>query len=449
LSSAEGDLVTDSSDRVALPIRVHEFMLACAGRIDDDALTDARELLAVAELDRAVDLLAASLVAGRIPLSADERDNLVGLTEAVRSSPALASRITVVDEPRNPRHRFTVGQLEDPAPEDGVLAAIGRVVEVLPDIRSVSCVWRTTPAGAAAGPVPQRLVLVETGPEGFAPSTAYRVEQALRRAGVRAAVEVVQAGADLHDYHADALHVARRLPLRTASSRSVDVADDAGRESSSGSLFTDPPAAVPRTATSTRRRGVSGAHADRRPTEEISTAPSFQGEHARVEPARVEPVRLESVPPRVEQAPAPPMPPPAAPVAPPAQPVAAPTSLPVDGKTVEPITVSTAESAHMAETQDATTEDADLSNRERELLRQLHEELAKRENTEPVEPDVPVNSWQVDRSGQRHSGYPTTPTNAPSGDYTGSWQQRQQQRQHRGADQTAVNGIPPYGASGG
>src|ERR1051326_1889932 len=87
--------VAESSDRVALPIRVHDFLLTCAGRIDDDALTDARELLAVAELDRAVDLLTASLVAGRIPMSADERDELRDLVHAVRSSPALVDRVIV------------------------------------------------------------------------------------------------------------------------------------------------------------------------------------------------------------------------------------------------------------------------------------------------------------------------------------------------------------------
>ncbi|HEY3752456.1 MAG TPA: hypothetical protein VGL80_25005, partial [Pseudonocardiaceae bacterium] len=130
--------MADSSDRIALPIRVHEFLLACAGRIDDDALTDARELLAMAELDRAVELITASLVAGRIRLSADERDELLDLVDAVRSSPALVDRVLVDDSVPPPRHRFTIGGMDDPSPETGVLEAVGRVIEVLPDIRSLS-----------------------------------------------------------------------------------------------------------------------------------------------------------------------------------------------------------------------------------------------------------------------------------------------------------------------
>src|SRR5207249_4942376 len=79
------------------------------------------------------------------------------------------------------------------------------------DIRSVSCVWRTTPAGSVSGSVPQRVVLVETGPDGFAPSAAYRLEQALRRTGIRAVVEAVQAGGELSRYHRSALDASRRV----------------------------------------------------------------------------------------------------------------------------------------------------------------------------------------------------------------------------------------------
>jgi hypothetical protein len=403
-------------------------MLACAGRVDDDALTDARELLAVAELDRAVDMLAASLVAGRIHVTPSERDALVNLTTAVRSSPALASRLVVTDAPKQQRHRFSVGTLEDPSPEDGVLNAIGRVVEVLPDIRSVSCVWRTTPAGTAAGPVPQRVVIVETGPDGFAPSTAYRVEQALRRAGLRAAVEVVQAGGDMPNYHADALHVARRLPLRTASARSIDrPAAEPAPETASGSLFADPPAATPRTATSTRRR-----HADKR--DDPTTSGRWQPQPAIA--GSIEPEHAVAEPTRIDQTP----------VAPPTPVAAVVTPVETPPQVAEPVVASVSEVTHIGVTPVASSDsdDADLSNRERELLRQLHEELAKREGE--GEPEPQASQWMdrtgIDRTAQRHSGYPTAPTER------GAWQQRQQ-RQYRGSDHnTAVNGIPPYGTSG-
>ena len=206
--------MADMPDRTSLPIRVHELLLGLAGRIDDDALTDARELLAVAESDRAIELVVGSLVAGRVPVSAAEGAQLGDLIAEVNCPPALAERLVVDRDLKLPRHRFTVGAEDDQRPESGVLDAVGRVLGGLPDVRSVSCVWRTTSAGATAGPVPQRLLLIETGSDGFAPSTAYRVEQALRRVGINAAVEVLAAGADHSEYHRAALAAARRLTGR-------------------------------------------------------------------------------------------------------------------------------------------------------------------------------------------------------------------------------------------
>lgn len=398
--------MAESSDRISLPVRVHDFLLALAGRIDDDALTDARELLAVAELDRAVDLLTASLVAGRIPMSADERDELRDLVDAVRSSPALVDRVIVNDNALLPRHRFTTGVMDDPAPDSGVLEAIGRVVEVLPDIRALSCVWRATPSGAPAGPVPQRMVLVEIGPDGFPPSTAYRVEQALRRAGIRASVEVIQAGTDVTDYHADALAVARRVSLRQVAGRGHD--DEPG-----SSLFADSP--TPRSVTSTRRRYSSaGAHAEKRSTVDAPSgrwqpriasdepAADKEGDQPPPPPPVVRPIHAEPpVPEPVAQM--------VAPVVEPEPPALPPPALP------DPAA------------------DADLSSRERELLRQLHEELAKREGEEAVDEPAPhhvTNGWHGERSGQFQ---PTEFGAQP-------W--------HDGsADQTAVNGIPPYGST--
>lgn len=463
--------MADSSDRIALPIRVHDFLLACAGRIDDDALTDARELLAMAELDRAVELLTASLVAGRIRLSADERDELLQLVDAVRSSPALVDRVLVDDGALPPRHRFTTGAMDDPAPETGVLDAIGRVIEVLPDIRSLSCVWRITPAGSPAGPVPQRLVVVETGPDGFAPSTAYRVEQALRRAGIRAVVEVVQAGTELSDYHGDAIAMGRRLSLRTPA-RSHEPTD-----TDTNSLFADPPS--PRPVTTTRRRASAGAHAEKRSGGDHSQArwqpriasteeppavdpepeplpqrdrgrrddvvltqpePQFNGvpfedgvrpihpEPVRVEPAVAEPPPVEGMPAHVDPAPL----------------------------SVEHEAVPNAMAAPGALAGTDPAADADLSNRERELLRQLHEELAKREQAEPAPHEQP---WQQDN--RQGSGY-RPPVNPPGAEFNpadfrqpdfnpsefgGPAWHHQMDSAAGAADQTAVNGIPPYGST--
>jgi hypothetical protein len=475
--------VADSPDRIALPIRVHDFLLTCAGRIDDDALTDARELLAMAELDRAVELVTASLVAGRIRLNADERDELLDLVDAVRSSPALVDRVVVDDSAALPRHRFTTGAMDDPSPETGVLEAAGRVIEVLPDIRSLSCVWRTTPAGSPAGPIPQRLVLVETGPEGFAPSTAYRVEQSLRRAGIRAAVEVVQAGEELSDYHGDALAVARRLSLR--GMRTHETHETNG---DSNGMFADPPS--PRPVTTTRRRSTAGAHAEKRPTPDHSAA-RWQPRIAATDEPSAADAEPDPVPVDVPTAsfedgvrPIHPEVPAVEPAPPEHEPVPEPVlheqavheqamhepaihePAPVQHEHVlhepmqqlqhepMPVPVEQEPSPTMSGQAPLTAGDpaaeADLSNRERELLRQLHEELAKREQSEP-EP----TGWQ-DRSGHRR------PVNPPGAEFNPAdfrqpefnpnefggpaWHQSSPMLDAGAADQTAVNGIPPYGS---
>jgi hypothetical protein len=442
--------MADMSERVALPIQVHEFLLTCAGRIDDDALTDTRELLAVAELDRAVELLAGSLVAGRIPITANERDVLAGLIGAVRSATSLLDRIVVDDSARLPRHRFTVGAESDPNPEEGISEAVGHVVEVLPDIRSVSCVWRTTPAGATSGPVPQRMVLVETGPDGFAPSTAYRVEQALRRAGISATVEVVAAGGELTDYHRGALTAARRVALRQASPspRPTEPVEP---------LFAESPS--PRPVTSTRRRAAATPVVDKRmPSETASGRWQQRIAAAKSDETPVVDTPISSTP-NMSAEPQPPAPSPSpaetsrpsmAPVSASASEVTAVTARTQHAASTPSSSVSStelsdhrpaiAEEAATAATAKPPANDAELSQREQELLRQLHEELAKREAPEVAGvselPGVAERpAWQVDRSGQRHGGFPTVDYGA------GSWQ--------TGQDQTAVNGLPPYGSTPG
>ena len=468
--------MADVSDRVALPIQVHEFLLTCAGRIDDDALTDTRELLAVAELDRAVELLAGSLVAGRIAVTSTERDTLARLIGAVRGSASLLERVVVDDGARLPRHRFTVGAESDPNPEDGVAEAVGHVVEVLPDIRSVSCVWRTTPAGATSGPVPQRMVLVETGPDGFAPSTAYRVEQALRRAGINAAVEVVHSGGELTDYHRGALTAARRISLRQSSAppRAPESVEP---------LFSESPS--PRPVTSTRRRGGAAATAEKRlPNESASgrwqqriaaaksdevplpdapagAAPSMSTPSMSAPGMSTSGMSAPSMPSpsmSAEPAMAAPTPTTSAPVPSPSAETSRPAMTPVSesgtartpqlGASMSSTELSDhrpaiADEEITAATAKPPTSDAELSLREQELLRQLHEELAKREAPTEVAGGSSVAelpgaaerpAWQVDRSGQRHSTFPSVDYGA------GSWQPGQDQ---------AVNGLPPYGGTPG
>jgi hypothetical protein len=196
-----------------LPIRIHELLLSLAGRLDDDALADARQMLASAELDRSLEFVAGCLVAGRVTLAKAHKRELESLFADTYLDSSVIDRIQVRDPAPVARHRFAVGAVEGREPDRGVADAIRPVLDVLPDVRSVWCVWRLTPAGPVSGPVPHRIVLVGVGPGGFAPATAYRVEYALRRAGIRASVEVLVDGNQPGDYHQEAMRCARQVPF--------------------------------------------------------------------------------------------------------------------------------------------------------------------------------------------------------------------------------------------
>ncbi|MGX7823474.1 hypothetical protein ACTG9Q_00090 [Actinokineospora sp. 24-640] len=196
---------------IALPVRAHDLLLALAGRLDDDALAEARELVAATEVDRALEFVVGCLVSGPIGLSSAEQAELRDLLVATHCDPTVAERVVVVEPSLTTRHRFVAGRVDGVAPEEGVAEAASRVLDVLPDIRAVWAVWRTTPAGAVSGPVPQRIVVVGIGPAGSAPVTAYRVQHALRRAGLTASVEVLREGVEQSDYHHTAVRYATEV----------------------------------------------------------------------------------------------------------------------------------------------------------------------------------------------------------------------------------------------
>ncbi|PPK65818.1 hypothetical protein V5P93_000294 [Actinokineospora auranticolor] len=198
---------------VALPVRVHDLLLALAGRLDDDALADARELLASAEIDRSLEMIAGCLVAGHVGIGTAEREELLALFGATYSDPGVVGRVRVAEPDLVTRHRFAAGKVDGIGPEEGVAEAASRVLEALPDIRAVWAVWRLTPAGAATGAVPHRVVLVGVGPTGSAAATAYRVETSLRRAGLTASVEVLRDGTEPTDYHHTAMRYATEVQV--------------------------------------------------------------------------------------------------------------------------------------------------------------------------------------------------------------------------------------------
>ena len=139
-----------------------------------------------------------------------------------------AVRMAVVAAGRAAHTDLDVGrELAPPVPDDATVhrfdpaAASGdRVAAVLaglPARRLAGCTlyltWRSTPAGAAPGPVPRAVVLVEAGPDRSADVLAYLLATELDRAAVPASVEVFTTGTTLPAYHRAALAAARRIEV--------------------------------------------------------------------------------------------------------------------------------------------------------------------------------------------------------------------------------------------
>jgi hypothetical protein len=186
----------------------HHLLLALAGRVDDDLLRWARELAAVGEEARAVSLLTAEIAASRTPLPSAAHASLVAAGQAVRVDIDPGALAPATDD--DPcEHRFVADVAGQPD--------VAEALRGLPPRRLQGCTvhlaWRLTPAGAAPGPLPHPVVLVETEPGARALDVlAYQVATGLVRAGVHAGVEVLAVGEPREAYHelalADALPVA-------------------------------------------------------------------------------------------------------------------------------------------------------------------------------------------------------------------------------------------------
>ncbi|HEX6341402.1 hypothetical protein [Umezawaea sp.] len=404
---------------VELPVRLHDLLLALAGRVDDDALSQARELLAVAEPDRAVELVVGALLAGRIPVTDAERGRITDLLDELNSARSLADLLNVVDTLPVPRHRFSAES--DPA--DGVADALAKVVTSLPDIRSVMCVWRSTPAGASPGPLPQRLVLVDIGPQGYAPATAYRIDRALRRARLSAAVEVLRPATQLSDYHAAAVTTAREVKFSSSSS-------GGGHRDESGAWFDGPEDVrdqapvveptpvpeIPETGSESPRRNRGEAYEGGQPFPPKPVK--------RVVRDAVEPVEEPPLPPALS----PPTPPPVFHNAEVTMELGPDDLAALQAALADPNGLPPGASVAVEATPAA---DAKLSDRERALLQQLHEELAQRED--PPAQDGDAGQWQIDRSGTQGSFQPPAWMGAQNkGDLVNGGKQN--------------NGHPPYPA---
>ncbi|WP_216213583.1 hypothetical protein [Amycolatopsis aidingensis] len=338
-----------AGDGLAVPLRLHNLLLALAGRLDDSALSEARELVARSHLDEAAELAAGTLIAGRIPMAGSEQRELALVLEMSRSDPTLVDHV-LIDEAHTPQpHRFT-GENE---PERGVAEALEKTLRVLPDLRSVHAVWRNTPAGSVPGPLPQRVVLVEIGPEAHPPAVAYRVDAALRRAGLPSVVEVTGPWAERFGYHESAY----------GSANAVWLASSAG---SGGQSSGDQ-------RPKKRNRHVSPvAETPAEPARASAVATSEQPEESPApNPLAVPPARQEDQ-----------------------EGVASTTdmssaevaqlraALAEDHETGRAIAEGRTRSEDVVELPELDLDDPQLSERDRELLRELHAELAERERAE-------------------------------------------------------------------
>lgn len=196
---------------------IHELLLRLAGRVDDDLLADARELVAVGEDGHALELVTAALAADATPLPPAVRGELVGAAAAARidldADAALAPAA-----PDTTAHRFSATASADVP----VVAAARELPERLRNGVRLRLTWRQTPAGPAPTPLPQPVLLVETPADGRPGEVlAYQVGAAMARSGVHVAVEVLTSGRPLTGYHAAALRDSTPLsgdaPARPAS----------------------------------------------------------------------------------------------------------------------------------------------------------------------------------------------------------------------------------------
>jgi hypothetical protein len=256
-----------------------------AGRVDDDLLATGRELVAVGEEGHALELLVAELVAGRVVLPHAVRSELVAEAAARRVQPDADACLPPAADIAAGPHRFDGDG--PPGAAEAVAAALAGVP--VPE-SGWTLAWRTTPAGAAPGPLPQPVLLARTGSHGAPEVLTYQAQSALARAGLVVSVEVGDDGPD-PGYHRAAREVARRLPATPVSDAAAPSRDDAAapsREDGSVSL----PGDAPRPALDTSRSplvepggggGVadddtSGPPADRvpddRPSDRVGLLPS-------------------------------------------------------------------------------------------------------------------------------------------------------------------------------
>jgi hypothetical protein len=207
----------EGPDAVDVTVETHSLLLSLAGLVDDELLAWCRELVAVGEGDYAIELATSAVQADRVRLPAGPHEALLAAAGR-RQLLAAGETLPPADQSPRMRHRFVAdpatagfppGPTGDRDPEVALRAVPSRLLRDC----QVLLVWRTTPAGGAPGPLPHPVVLIETAEAAGADVLAYQVGEVLARAGVFASVEVFAAEHQLGDYHRAALTEARRLEV--------------------------------------------------------------------------------------------------------------------------------------------------------------------------------------------------------------------------------------------
>src|SRR6478672_2500618 len=139
----------------------HDLLLRLAGRVDDDLLADARELVAVGEDGHALELVTAALAADGAVLPPAVRAELVTAAAAARIDLDADSALAPAAPDTTP-HRFTASTAVDVP----VIAAVRELPDRLREGIRLRLSWRQTQAGPAPTPLPQPVLLVETPMDG-------------------------------------------------------------------------------------------------------------------------------------------------------------------------------------------------------------------------------------------------------------------------------------------
>ena len=327
--------------------RLHNLVPAMTGRIDDDGIDAVRELLGIGQPDAAAEYLVGCLLAGEIEINPAEQYQLRRVLDETRTQHPLVDRLKVTEALPAETHRFSAPKTDDADLELALKAIASR----LPGLRGLWASSRTTPAGASYGAVPQGVLLAEIGPEGSGSAVAFQLINSLRRAGLRYSVEVFDTGSELPEYHREALANARRVRLEvSAPERSVPpVAVPQERVAERRQRDEPPPPPVPPVLDEPRPEGVQ--HAVAEPQHD------FLGEHTTQPAGKHEPAA-------------------------PAEPVEPELAGAEPEQPGEPVAEEAAEQTGVMMKVPAAV-DEKLTDRERNLLRKLHEELAHRETETP------------------------------------------------------------------